>query len=87
MVVFAASITTLLIGISWGGVMYPWNSLATQLPLVVGFLLLLIWVLYSYGICKAPMIPLIVLADRTAAISYFGTVLQGVIVCVFPIVL
>jgi hypothetical protein len=82
---FAASITMLLIGLSWGGIMFAWNSVATLIPLLLGALLLLIWAMYSYGICKSPMIPLVVLADRTAAISYFGTVLQGIIVSVITI--
>jgi len=60
--------------------MFAWTSVATLMPLIIGVLLLLIWATYSYGICKSPMIPLIVLADRTAAISYFGTILQGIIV-------
>lgn len=82
---FAASITMLLIGLSWGGIMFAWNSLATLVPLLLGVLILLIWAMYSYGICKSPMIPLVVLADRTAAISYFGTVLQGIIVSTITI--
>jgi len=85
MSVFATSITLLLISISWGGITYAWNSLATTVPLIAGSLLFLMWSMYSYGICDKPMIPLIVIADRTAAISYFGTVLQGIIVSLLSV--
>jgi hypothetical protein len=63
--------------------MYPWRSLGTLLPLILGILGFLTWVVYSYYYCKNPMIPLVVLKDRTAAISYFGTVIQGLAVCIF----
>jgi hypothetical protein len=76
------SIHNLLI-VRQGGVIYPWRSLGTLLPLVLGIVGFISWVIYSYKYCKSPMIPLVVLNDRTAAISYFGTVIQGLAVSLF----
>lgn len=67
--------------------MYSWRSYATLLPLIVGVLGILFWIAYSYNFCKkTPMIPLVILRDRTAAISYFGTVVQGLAVSAGSIV-
>jgi len=64
-----------------GGVMYSWGSWRTIVPLIVGVVVLLSWMLYSYsGIISNPMIPLVVFKDRTAAISYFGNLVHGLAV-------
>lgn len=64
-----------------GGIMYSWGSWRTILPLVLGIVILFGWVVYSYsGIKSDPMIPLVVLNDRTAAISYFGNLVHGLAV-------
>jgi hypothetical protein len=47
---------------------------------MLGVLGFFAWFIYSYRYCKSPMIPLVVLNDRTAAISYFGTLIQGLAV-------
>jgi hypothetical protein len=61
--------------------MYSWGSWRTIVPLVVGVVVLFSWVMYSYsGITSNPMIPLVVLKDRTAAISYFGNLVHGLAV-------
>jgi hypothetical protein len=46
---------------------------------VAGILLFFIFILESYWVAKNPLIPLVVLQDRTAAITYIGIVLMGVI--------
>ncbi|RDI78683.1 hypothetical protein Vi05172_g11253 [Venturia inaequalis] len=74
----STSLTLITMSISWGGVMYSWSSWRTLVPLIGGVLVLVGWVMYSYsGIISNPMIPLVVLNDRTAAISYFGNLVHG----------
>jgi hypothetical protein len=60
--------------------MYPWRSVGTLVPLIFGIFGIFVWIIYSYCYCKHPMIPLVVLKDRTAAISYFGTMIHGLAV-------
>lgn len=61
--------------------MYSWSSWRTLVPLIGGVIVLFGWVIYSYsGIVSSPMIPLVVLNDRTAAISYFGNLVHGLAV-------
>jgi hypothetical protein len=59
--------------------MYPWSSWRTTLPIYLGSLVLMIFLVYSYCISAHPLIPAVVIKERTAAITYFGTFLQGVI--------
>lgn len=61
--------------------MYSWSSWQTLVPLIGGVVVLVGWVMYSYsGIISNPMIPLVVLNDCTAAISYFGNLVHGLAV-------
>jgi hypothetical protein len=59
--------------------MFPWPSWQTTLPMYLGSLALVFFLVYSYCVSKNPLIPAIVMQERTAAISYFGTFLQGMI--------
>jgi len=69
--------TSVLMALSWGGIMFSWKSYKTLLPLILGVVGLIGWALYSELISKNPMIPLRILADRNAAIHYYGNFVQG----------
>lgn len=60
--------------------MFPWGSVGTLLPLLLGAAVLMLWATYSYKFSANPMIPLVVIKDRTAAVSYFGTFVHGLTV-------
>ena len=78
--VFVGSTTSVLIPISWGGISYPWDSWRTLVPLVLGlagFIGFLVWEIYG---AREPLITLHVFTNRTAAVSYTGTVMHGIIV-------
>ncbi|MCJ1302329.1 hypothetical protein MMC08_005132 [Hypocenomyce scalaris] len=78
-VLFIASATSLLIPITWGGVSYPWHSWRTVVPLIVGAFGLTAFVLFEEYIAVEPLIPLSVFKNRTAAVSYIGTVIHGMV--------
>lgn len=44
-------------GLLWGGYQYAWTDVHTLVPLVLGFVLLCIFVLYEYKFAKYPMFP------------------------------
>jgi hypothetical protein len=78
--IFVASTTSVLIPISWGGVLYPWDHWRTLVPLLLGFAGLggfIAWEIYG---AQEPLITLRVFMNRTAAASYIGTVMHGIIV-------
>ena len=77
--VFMASTTSLLFGITVGGTVYAWTSFRTLLPLVLGAVGLFVFVLVELYIPKEPMVPLKVFLSRTAASAYLGTFLHGMV--------
>jgi len=56
---FAAGIVLFLMGLSWGGSVYPWVSAPTLSAIVIGFLLLIVFALWEiYAPLKEPLIPI-----------------------------
>lgn len=65
--IFIASTVSVLIGITWGGVVYPWSSYKVIVPLILGFVGLGLFVTYEGNICKNPSLPKEIIINRTAA--------------------
>ncbi|KAB5525517.1 fungal trichothecene efflux pump [Coniochaeta sp. 2T2.1] len=59
-----------LMGISWGGTTHPWKSAPTLCTIIIGFLLLVAFVLYEkYGNLKEPLLPLHLFKNRGWVVS------------------
>ncbi len=78
-ILLTASTTSLLMPISWGGVMFAWSSFRTLVPLVLGICGLFVFVLYETRIIKTPLIPLSIFRNRTAVVNYIGTLVHGIV--------
>lgn len=78
-VLLVASATSFLMPISWGGVLFTWGSWRTLVPLILGTLGLVIFVIYEHFFTLDPLIPLRVFTPRTAAVNYIGTAIHGII--------
>lgn len=78
-VLFVGSMTSFLIPITWGGVMYPWSHWRTLVPLLVGAAGLIAFCFYEKYGAPEPLLRLSVFANRTANIAYFTTTLHGLI--------
>lgn len=78
-VICVSSLTSFLIPLTWGGVMYSWSSWHTVVPLVIGSFGLLGFVLYEKFCAKEQLIRLRLFRTRTAITSYVGTTLHGLI--------
>lgn len=76
-VLFVGSISSFLIPLTWGGVLYPWDSWRTLVPLIIGVVGLLIFSIYEYRFATDPIIPPTLFQNLTASVSYAQTVLQG----------
>jgi hypothetical protein len=50
------STTSVVIGLTWGGVQYPWSSGRVLLPLVVGLIGLVVFIIYEIYFCKPPVV-------------------------------
>lgn len=64
-VLFVGGLTTFLIGLSWGGSVYPWTSSHVIATIVVSGLALIAFVLYEcYMPLKEPLVPMYLFANR-----------------------
>ena len=78
-VLFIASSTSMFIPITWGGVSYPWNSWDTLVPLFVGAAGMVTFVFWEINGAKEPMVPLDIFSNWTLRITYFQSVIHGMI--------
>ncbi|KAL4907690.1 hypothetical protein BDW74DRAFT_111868 [Aspergillus multicolor] len=73
-----SSLSSFLIPLSWGGVMYPWTSWHTLVPLCLGAAGLALFTAYIIR-ARNPMIPHSVFTNRSAVIAFITSSLQGLI--------
>lgn len=78
-ILFVGSLSSFLIPLSWGGVSYKWDSWHTLVPLLVGAAGICTFIFYEYRYASEPIIPPAIFANRTASVSFLGSVLQGLI--------
>ena len=60
-----AGATLTLVGLTWGGIRYPWSSAHVLIPLVLGIVLMAVFFAYECAILADPTLPLDVLNNRT----------------------
>ncbi|KAI9715087.1 MAG: hypothetical protein M1812_006205 [Candelaria pacifica] len=75
---FMIGMTSFVFGLTAGGVLFPWKSYKTLLPLILGIGVLLGFVAYESQ-PKEPMIPYRIFANSTGAIAIVTALLHGVL--------
>ncbi|OTB05049.1 hypothetical protein M426DRAFT_142683 [Hypoxylon sp. CI-4A] len=75
--IFIGSATIFLMALSWGGSQHPWDSAATLAPLIIGFVGLLITVLYIKYYAKNPFIRKTLFCDASSIVTYIAAAGQG----------
>lgn len=78
-VLFVASLTSFLIPITWGGVMYSWDAWQTLVPLMLGVAGLGLFAVHEALVVDEPLIPLALFRNRTLQMSYLGIFLHGLV--------
>lgn len=78
-VLFVGSLSSFLVPLTWGGVLYDWNSWRTLVPLIIGAAGLIVFAFYEYRFAADPIIPPTLFQNRTAAVSFIETIFQGLI--------
>ncbi|KAL8657504.1 MAG: hypothetical protein Q9226_001843 [Calogaya cf. arnoldii] len=71
-VIFLPATTSFLVGITWGGVQYAWDSWRTITPIVVGLSGLVLF-------AKFPVLPLDIFKNADTNIAYFTDFIHGII--------
>lgn len=69
LIVIAGS-TLAIVGLTFGGIRFPWSSTQVLVPLVLGLFLVCAFLLYEAKIPREPTIPWEVLANRTSFGGY-----------------
>lgn len=76
---FLLASTSIILGLTFGGDMFPWKSAATLVPLVGGFALLLAFFWVEKNFVENPIVPFVLLSNRTTVIGYIETLLHGLV--------
>lgn len=76
-VIFVGSLSSFLIPLTWGGVIYSWSSWRTLVPLIIGVVGLAVFMFYEYRFATDPIIPPAIFQNLTATVTFIGTILQG----------
>lgn len=80
-VIFVAGSTSFLIGITWGGINYPWSSYQAWLPILLGGIVVALAVVYEALVPAEPFLRLSVYYNRSSTIVFVLTLFQGLMVC------
>ncbi|KAJ7598401.1 iron permease, partial [Mycena floridula] len=69
--------TLTYIGLAWGGFTYLWSSVKVLVPLVLGIILLVVFLLYEFKVPREPTMPYDIF-NRTTVSAFFATALHGI---------
>lgn len=78
-VIFTGSLTSFLVPLSCGGIMYSWSSWRTLVPLMVGVAGLAAFVVYEITVPSRPLIPMKIFQHGTVVFNYLACLLHGII--------
>ncbi|KAJ7895965.1 MFS general substrate transporter [Mycena olivaceomarginata] len=68
-----------IIGMTWGGIRYPWKSVEVLAPLIIGFALLGVFAVYEAKVPIWPTIPSDVVGNRTSLSALLTTAAHGIV--------
>jgi MFS family permease len=75
-----ASVTSILLALSWAGSTHPWSDYHILVPLFLGFVGIVFFVGYEGSRwCHEPTMPLHLFQNQTSSIAYIQTFLHGVL--------
>lgn len=78
---FIGSLCSFLIGITWGGNQFPWDSWKTYLPIIIGVVGIVSSILWEIRMARRPFIHVALFTNYSAVVAYTCTCLQGALVC------
>ncbi|KAI3321508.1 MFS general substrate transporter [Xylariaceae sp. AK1471] len=84
MLLFTVGSAIFALSLSWAGALYPWSSFRTILPLVLGFVILVIFGFYE-GRPTEPVVPYRLFHSRTAVATLLGGFIHGLVL--YPLLL
>ncbi|KAH8809000.1 major facilitator superfamily domain-containing protein [Xylogone sp. PMI_703] len=79
LLLFTCSATFFLLGITWGGVQFPWSSWQTLVPLVLGFIGLGLFIVYDIHVPANPLIRFRIFSNISSNSAFIGTIIHGIV--------
>lgn len=73
------STTSIVIGLTWGGIQFPWSSASVLVPLVLGFVGLVAFAVYEFRFCKPPTVPILFNISWTGTSGYLQNFVMAVV--------
>ncbi|KAJ7636318.1 iron permease [Roridomyces roridus] len=67
-----------ILGLTWGGVRYPWSSVQVVAPLIVGLFVLVAGGLYEAKVATSPTVPPDIVGNRTSLVGLLTTAVHGI---------
>lgn len=80
---FVGSMTSFLVGLSWGGIQHPWISAATLAPMGAGVVGIGIFVWWQYYMGVNSLLPMRIFYNWSAVAAFYGAMVNGLIVSRF----
>lgn len=77
---FVSSTCSFLIGLTWGGLEYPWSSWRTLVPIIVGSAGVVATIIWEYRAASNPFLRLNLFSSYAALGACTGAMLQGLLV-------
>ncbi|KAI9452641.1 Mfs1.2 [Lactarius psammicola] len=78
-ILITGSTTSVVIGLTWGGIQFPWSSASVLVPLVLGLVGLAAFVIYELHFCKPPTVPILLDLDWTSTSGYLQNFVMAVV--------
>ncbi|VDC06977.1 unnamed protein product [Peniophora sp. CBMAI 1063] len=75
-----ASATSVVIGLSWGGVQYSWSSARVLAPLILGLIGFIMFGVYEAYFASHPIVPTFLVKDCTALSGYVQNFIMGILI-------
>jgi MFS family permease len=80
--IFVGSMTSLLVGLSWGGIQHPWDSAATLAPIIMGLFGIGVFVGWQIYAGSSSLLPMSLFYNWSAAAAFYSSLAQGLVVSV-----
>ncbi|KAI0791749.1 iron permease [Abortiporus biennis] len=79
-IIITGSASSAVLGLTTGGVTHPWTSAQTLVPLIIGFVGMFCFAIYEFNIPKEPIMPFLLVSNRTSISGYMQTFLVPIVV-------
>ena len=84
---FLGSTTSFLVGVTWGGVQYDWDSPQVLVPICLGLAGIVLTIVWERLGAENPFLRIWIFDDFQTIAAYLCGMLQGLIVCTAPVII